>query len=252
MLKVTRQEYILKLLQENKAVNLSELSKHYNVSTSTIRRDLFELSEHYPVTFTHGGAVYVSSNNTPSKDIKPHSAILSKIGEYAAGLIEEGDTIIIDSGLTTLELARTLKNKSVNNLTIISTNIAVADIINNPHPNNSIVITGGEYRGYYRSLVGSIAEEAISKIKVKKAFIGATGISENGFYTAVLPEMDLRRRVCASAQEIILLADETKFGSASGFVVNPLSSVNKIVTNNLSDYWKQVLIKENIEVCLTY
>jgi len=250
MLKITRQEQILKLIKEKKAIKLSELSEYFNVSTSTVRRDLLELSQRCPVSYTHGGAIYTGYDPFTGKRNGAIDERLKNIGEKAVELVQEGDTIIIDGGRTTFEMAKALRTKKINNLTVVATNIAVADIIDSNYFN--IIIIGGEFRGYHRSLVGPIAEETIKNIRANKAFIGATGISEKGIYTAFLSEMNLRKYVCESAQKVILLADQSKFGNESGFLVNPLGSIKKIVTNDIPDYWKDVLQNQGIEVILAH
>lgn len=251
MLKVSRLEQIFKILQEKKVASFQELSKYFNVSTSTIRRDLADLSKNYPVSFTHGGVVYTVDNPIIATNNEVRDKKLMKIGEKAVTLIEENDIIIIDSGRTTAELAKAVANANISKLTIITTSIAIANIICTPSSKYNIIIIGGEYRDNYRSLIGPIAEETIRNIKVDKTFIGTTGICEKGFFTPFISEINLRKSACSSAKELILLTDDSKFNNQSGFIVNPLDSINKIVTNSVPPEWEQILKDKNIEIILS-
>lgn len=252
MLKADRQKNIFNLIKENRTIKITDLTKLLNVSASTIRRDLNELKENQPIELIHGGAMYTEDiNSYMEEDFKYANKVLRKIGKKAFELINDKDIILIDAGRTTLELAKMISNNNVSNfITVITTNIAAAIIIGKNKSYLSTIMVGGEYRGFNCSLVGKIAEEQIMKIKVNKAFIGATGITQEGFYTSRPSEVSLRNAICKSSQEVILVADNTKFDNETGFLVNNLNHVDKIITNNISANWKEILKAKNIDLIL--
>lgn len=249
MLKYTRHEQILEYLKEKKAVDFSKLSSKFNVSISTIRRDLLALSEDHPIKFTHGGVFYPIEEAMIDKQIyESNDNEFIKIGKKAVTLINDGDSLILDAGRTTSQLAMSIRKSNLKNLTIITTSIAIANILQPKNLSINIIVIGGEYRDDYRCFTGAIAEEALKNIFVNKAFLGTTGISQNGFYTPFLSEASLRKKICTCSEERILLLDETKFGNKSGFIVNSLSSINKIITNDVPSNWLQILKEYNIEI----
>jgi len=249
MLKYSRHEQILEYLKEKKAVDFSKLSSKFNVSVSTIRRDLLYLSKDHPIKFTHGGVFSTIQETMTNKQIYENSDNeFIKIGEKALTLINDGDSLIIDAGRTTSQLARSIRKSDLKNLTIITTSIAIANILQPKNSIINIIVIGGEYRDDYRCFTGPIAEEALNNIFVNKAFLGTTGISRNGFYTPFLSEASLRKKICTCSEERILLLDETKFDNKSGFIVNPLSSINEIITNVVPPNWFQILKEHNVEI----
>lgn len=253
MLKIERQKNIMEIVRKKRVVAIRELSKKLAVSISTIHRDLNELKENNPIDLIHGGVIYNGGDTVIDLGESVQDS-LCKIGEKAFELIKDNEMIIIDAGRTTLELAKAIienKPHSWSSLSIITTNIASLLTISKQDSNNiNITVTGGEFRGYNHSLVGHLAEKFIQSVKVNKAFIGATGITEKGFYTTRPAEVELRRAICESAQEVILLVDDSKFGNESGFVVNPIPCLDKIVTDRLSKYWQDYFRDNNIEVIL--
>lgn len=248
MLNIDRKQVILKRIQKEKTISFDELSKTVDVSVSTIRRDIAELMKNYPISFIRGGAIYNDDRGELIDLERMQQRELIEIGNKAFGLLSSGDTIIIDGGYTAFHLAKAIELNNINNLTVVTTSIAVANTLRNKQANVNLVLVGGEYRNYYRSLTGRFAEETVRSIKANKAFISVSGLSEKGFYTTFLSEMSLRNKVCEASQEVIVMAHEKKFGNEAGFLVGSLESISKIITNKMPGNMYEILSKKNVEI----
>ena len=165
-----RQELIVNYVNKVKKDSVKSLSKQFNVSEVTMRRDLKELSEKGLLIKTHGGAL--SLNHNLSSEI-PYARKFStnveskrEIGKAAAKIIEENDVVIFDAGSTTLEVAAHLPN--VKNVTVITNDIKIAMVLAS-NPNISLIVTGGILQKSVYTLVGPMTENFLSTIHVNKA-----------------------------------------------------------------------------------
>lgn len=227
-----RQIKIIELLREKSSIKVNELSNIFNVSESTIRRDLQEMEEKGLLNRTHGGAVSIEKTifepSFKEKEDKRHIEKLY-IGKIAAAMIEDGDTIILDSGTTTLQLAKYIKAK---NITVITNSIDIASELSN-RSDIELIVTGGVFRITTRALVGPITEEVLKNFKVDKAFIGANGLSvEEGITTPNISEAHIKREMMKSASKVILVADSSKFNQVSFAVISPVTAIDLIITNS--------------------
>lgn len=227
-----RQIKILELLKDKSSIKVSELSTIFKVSESTIRRDLQEMEEKGLVARTHGGAVSkektIFEPSFQEKEDKRHIEKLS-IGKIAAAMIEDGDTIILDSGTTTLQLARCIKAKDI---TVITNSIDIASELS-LRSNIEIILTGGALRISTRAMVGPITEDVLKNFKVDKAFIGANGISiEKGITTPNIMEAHIKKEMMKAASKVILAVDSSKFNQVSFAVISPVTAVDLIITSS--------------------
>jgi Transcriptional regulators of sugar metabolism len=173
-----RKKEILSAISDKGNVKVSELSKAYNVSEVTIRKDLQELEEEGLVKRVHGGAVLDHSIKfEPTFSEKADKFINEKsiIGKAAAALIEDGDTIALDAGTTTLQVA---KHITARNLTVVTNSLDIAVELAEKQ-NIEVIVVGGILRLETRALVGPVADMALDNIRVDKAFVGTNGISLN-------------------------------------------------------------------------
>jgi DeoR family fructose operon transcriptional repressor len=171
-----RQKKIVLALEKKESVKVNELSEYFNVSEATIRRDLQEMESKKLLKRTHGGAVKIGIINfEPSFSDKKNENNQEKIaiGKMAASMINDGDTIILDSGTTTLEIA---KNITAKNITVITNSIDVAAELLNKD-NIELILTGGKIRNSTRAMVGEICQNTYKNFRASKAFIGANGIA---------------------------------------------------------------------------
>lgn len=226
-----RQEKIMRTLEEDGSVKVNKLSEYFNVSEATIRRDLQEMEDKKFLKRTHGGAVkFAITNYEPTFSDKTNKKSEEKtaIGKFAASLINDGDTIILDSGTTTLEIAKHISNE---NLTVITNSIDIAaELINKD--GIELIITGGMIRSSTRAMVGHISEATYKNFKVDKAFIGANGISINaGITTPNFVEAQTKKAMLNCANKLIVVADSSKFDNVCFSVICPIEDVTAIVTN---------------------
>ena len=232
MFSMERQQKIEELIKQKASVQVNELALEFNVSESTIRRDLQEMETKGFLIRTHGGAMEVSRLNYEmsfkEKEIENISD-KQKIGEIAAAMIEDGDTIILDSGTTTLEIAKRITAKSV---TVITNSIDIALEISNKE-NIELIVAGGSLRHTTRAMVGPIAENVIKNFRVDKAFIGVNGISiKAGFTTPNFLEAQIKKTIIEVAKRSIIVADRSKFNKVCFSVIGELKDVSSIVTSN--------------------
>lgn len=232
-----RQKQIAELLNEKSSIKVSELSKIFNASESTIRRDLQDMEVKGLLIRTHGGAISGNGTNfEPSFSEKEaeHRDEKVAIAKAAAGIIEDGDTIILDSGTTTIEIARNIPSF---NITVITNSIDIAAELSNKD-NVELIVTGGAMRNKTRAMVGHMAESTLKNFRVDKAFIGANGISiEEGVTTPNFNEAHTKKEMINVSNKVILVADNSKFNEVSFSVICPIRAISTIITNRgLDEY----------------
>jgi DeoR/GlpR family transcriptional regulator of sugar metabolism len=228
-----RQQKILELLQANARVRVSELSDSLGVSEATVRRDLEKLQEQGRIQRTHGGAI-LAERAAPEPPVLQRTAENTdekrRIGQAAAALIRDGETVFIGSGTTTLEVARSLVGRR--NLTVITNALTVVNTL--AHQDGMTVIaTGGVLRPSELSFIGHLTEQALKELRPQKVIMGIRAISlSDGLTNDYLPEVSTDRVIIRSAPEVILVADHTKFGKVSTAFVAPVTAAHKIVTDS--------------------
>lgn len=227
-----RYSIIMQMLNERSSIKVSEIAAILNISESTVRRDLQEMEDMHLLMRTHGGAVTVKNrtNFEPSFLDKKDEMMEQKISiaEAASNMIEDGDTIILDSGTTTLEIAKRIKAK---NITVLTNSIDIAAELFQKDSIETIV-TGGKLRSNTRAMVGHIAESVFRDFRVDKVFIGANGISiEDGVTTPNDVEAQTKRTMVKYANKVIVVADSSKFENVCFSIICSLKDVNTIVTS---------------------
>ncbi len=228
-----RRAKILELLEKQGRVRVDELKKLFHVSEVTIRNDLEKLEEKRLLIRTRGGGIQAQRVQFAYEFDKELTLSLKEkqaIGKKAAELVKEKDTIILDSGTTTLEVARHLTH--MNDLTIITNGIRIAYELAR-YPNLKIVMLGGSIRQTSLSLIGPIAEENLKSLFCDKAFLGVNGIdSKYGLFTTHIEDASLNRLMIAMAKEVIVVTDSSKFLKRSFSIIGPLNSVDTLVTDS--------------------
>jgi DeoR family fructose operon transcriptional repressor len=230
MLVGERRRKILEVLNSGKAVTVEELSQALDVSPSTVRRDLSFLQSKGLLLRTHGGAMPPSlTNYEPSLTEKENSMVEEKkaIGKYAASLIEEGDTVIIDAGSTTIEIVRNIR---VNKAVIVTNFLRVS--LEMPYKSDiEIIFTGGNFRFSTQAMVGPMAERFLERIRVDKAFIGTNGITLQGFSTPNTVEAATKRAMVQAGEKVFVVADSSKFNNESFIRFADIDEVDCVVTD---------------------
>jgi DeoR family transcriptional regulator of aga operon len=228
-----RRTKILALLETNGLVKVNELSKLFNVSDVTIRNDLAQIENKGFLIRTRGGAIKSQRAGIDFKlteKAKKHSSEKQAIGKKAAELINDGDTIIIDSGTTTLELAKNLNE--FENLIVITNALNIASQLVNSEK-IKVIMLGGMIRQNSLSLIGPIAENNVKNYFCDKLFIGVDGIdSHYGITTPNAEEAHLNKMMIEISKEVIVLADSSKFLKRSFAFISPVSKINTVITDN--------------------
>lgn len=247
-----RHQQIFQLIETEGAVSVSALCQRFNVSEMTIRRDLAALEQKGLLRRVQGGAVSARGRSyEPPFLIRSgaHQEQKIRIGQAAAALVDNGDSIVLDVGTTTLEVARHLADKQ--NLTIITPSLHIANVLAN-QPGIRLILTGGILRPGEFSLVGHLAERAFGDMYVDKLFLGIGGIDlEAGLTEFNLEDAQVKKAMLSSAKECIVVADASKFGNIAFAAVAPLTMVRKIVTDAAVDPQVVRRLEEmNIQVIL--
>ena len=235
MLGETRRQHIIDLLRQRKtgAVSIVELSQELRVSEMTIRRDLDFLEKKDLLRRVHGGAVAftLEEPGTPFHERTSEADFQKKaIAQVAARLVRDGETIILDAGTTTRELARNLVGR--NKLTIITNNIPVAEVLAQ-YPKINTILLGGILKHIEVCTVGSMVKQSLSYLTADKFFLSAAGISlKRGITDPDMAEVEIKQAMMRAADEIILLADSTKVNIAALVQIAQIREINKWVTDD--------------------
>lgn len=211
-----RKQLILDYVNKHGRASVQELSNFLQVSESTIRRDLKELEEAKLLNRTHGGAISLQAVNFEPTYWEKEDRFKSEkeaIAREAVKLIENGDTILLDSGTTTFHLVQQLK--TFNHLTVVTNSLLFAQELQG-NPGIEVLVTGGSLRRETLALVGPITERALEQVRVDKVFIATNGLDlEKGLTTPNLLEAAVKSKMIAAATQVILLADHSKIGRIS-------------------------------------
>ena len=225
-----RQSIVSEIIRRH-TVTITDLARQFGVSEMTIRRDLHELEKTGLIESVHGGAKSASLSpfelSYAQRELMEMEAKRA-IGHAAASLVDAGDVLALDGSTTTLQVARNLVDRG--GLTVYTNGIKVATELAQ-RPGLRIILTGGEL--YHSvSLVGLFARSIFEKIRVDKLFLSVTGITEDlGLSGPSDVDADVKAAMIAAADQVVLVADHTKFGRRSYVRVAPLSAVHVVVTD---------------------
>jgi len=231
---VERRAKILQLLSANNQVFVNELSNEFSVSEVTIRNDLEQLESKKLLIRARGGAMsvthVVSYDQHLGEKHKLNMPEKTKIGKVAAQLIKDSDTVIIDSGTTTLEVVKNL-SPSLSNITIITNALNIANQLVSNY-DISLIIPGGVLRKNSLSLIGPLAEKSFKNFYVDKVFLGVDGFdTTNGISTPNLEEAYLNQVMIDVAREVIVVADSSKFLRKSLAFICKLDRIDTVITD---------------------
>lgn len=223
---------ILELIRKNGTVSVAELCKTFSVSAMTIRRDLRRLEHESLVEQIYGGAAMPGGTGyEPPFPSRQTERVEQKaaIGRKAAELVNDGDTVALDVGTTTLELARNLRGKKGIVVVTASTQIALELV---GYEGINVIIAGGVIRPKELSVVGDIAVDTFKRFFVDKAFLGAAGVTlEQGVSDYNTEDTNVKRTIISRAKETILLVDSRKVGKVAFAWVCPADNLRAIVTD---------------------
>jgi len=230
---VNRRNRILELLSRKGEVFVHELSKEFGVSEVTIRNDLRQLEEKSLLIRARGGALFprdtVGMDYRISEKIRLNYKEKVRIGKKAATFIRESETIFLDGGTTTFQIARHLQNTGPVTIVTNALNI-ITHLIH--QPDIHLIVPGGYLREKSLSLIGPMAERNLKEIFVDKAFLAADGFDiSRGVFTPNMEEAALSRIIIDNAKEVIVVADSGKFKRKSIFLFCPAEKINRVITD---------------------
>jgi DeoR family transcriptional regulator, aga operon transcriptional repressor len=233
-----RRRLIVDLVEQQGRATVEELATRFGTSTVTIRADLDALARSSAIARSHGGALPVApaTNDTPLniKETRWHAQKL-RIGHAAAKMIQDGETIILDSGSTTVEIARQIRQMKFESLTVITNALNIAlELSGLPHIR--VMMLGGLLRDTSYSLVGPDAEQALSKLSADKLFLGVDGLDPVVGVTTPDPlEASLNALMIRVSRETIAVFDASKLGQRSLSVITTVQHLHRAITDSSAE-----------------
>jgi len=233
MLVEVREKKIIEMLDQQGSVTISNLSNILGVSKVTIRRDIDKLAKEItPIQRVRGGAIFnrtETSYESFEEKSKRFAEVKRRIGNMAASLVNEGDTVILDSGSTNFYVGESLL--SLKNITIITNDLEIALCVANS-PRVKAIFAGGEIRPLIFSCYGPLTENYFNHLVVDKLFLGVESVDvKKGITNAQINEAKLKQKMISSAKEVIMIADSSKFDKSSLAVVCDFSKINIVVSD---------------------
>lgn len=228
-----RKQMILDLVNGNIKTTVSELCEEFSVSPATIRNDLRELENARLLKRTHGGAV---SNRKVSYELNTYQKEVQNITEkramakLARKYVQEGDSISLDTGTTTFELAKLLVD--LNNITVVTYDLQIASYLES-HSNVTIIMAGGIVRHNFHSAIGETAIKTFEQFNVDKVFLATNALSfHRGLSTPSIETAQVKKAMIKMADEVILLADSSKMYKSSLVRFACFEDIDIIITDD--------------------
>lgn len=228
-----RRSAILQTLEQTASVQVSELARTFGVSAVTIRGDLDALEAAGKLRRTHGGAVSLAralAVSVQDRRVNVNVAAKQAIARAALALVDDGDTLLVDSGTTALELVRTLEARS--GITVITADLTIADYIDESLPGIDVVLLGGKLRKNHRYLYGPLVTRSIEVLHADKAFLCPTSfVPGRGFMTNFEQMAEVKTAFLAAADAAFALIDAAKVGTGGLMRFAALVDVDAVVTD---------------------
>jgi len=242
MLTMTRQDAILNRARTQGDVSVAVLAEEFDVSPSTIRRDLATLSREGLLRRVRGGGSSVEQDlDSFAVVARRDSADKEAIAAQAVQLVNDGDVICLDIGTTTARLARHLRGRHV---TVVTSSLAVVDELRQSEA-PEVILLGGVLRSTYQSLVGLLTEQAMAQLSTNTCFLSTSGISSSGqVLDTTGVEVGVKRALLAAADRCVLLADRQKLPGVGVLSVCALDQIDVLVTNRGADPTTLSLVRD--------
>ena len=252
MLANHRRDKILELLKEDGSAKVLDLARLFKVTEVTIRQDLEKLEKDGLVLREHGGAYLKNVPEQVKGFALAHQENMAQkelIAAKCVEFIESGDSIILDSGSTTTEIAKRLKGRK--NLTVITNALNIALMLG-AEPGIEVIVTGGEFKPPTLSLTGQKAAEFFKGLHVQKLFLATAGISlKAGLTYPSISDLVVKKAMIDAAETTYLVADSSKIGKASFASLGALSLIDYIITDaGIEEKHKQVFRDNEIELVI--
>ncbi len=246
MLVEERRSRLIELVRVQGFAALPDLADALQVSESTVRRDLDYLEESGTAKRTHGGVFYTgTSPKLPHFDERQPGQWDKKraIAARAVELIENGDTVLLDGGTTTYEVARLLVGRP---LQVVTNSLPVANLFASSSDTDLVLLGGYVYPRTGVSL-GPYANDMLQRLNVRKTVLSVAGINDRGYFNSNLLLVETEQAMMHAAEEVIVVADSTKFGHQSLAHLCPLNEVNHLVVDHeITADWRSKVIATGV------
>ncbi|MEX0939196.1 MAG: DeoR/GlpR family DNA-binding transcription regulator [Pirellulales bacterium] len=245
-----RRNQLLEMVRRRGFAALPDLAEELQVSESTVRRDLDHLDEQGETRRTHGGVYYAGPTpKLPHFEQRQAAQLEQKkaIARSASELIEDGDTLLLDGGSTTYELAKHLVGRP---LQVVTNSLPVANLFI-AGSSTDLILVGGYVHPRTGVLLGPYADHMLSSLNVRRSVLSVAGVSDRGCFNSNLLLVETERVMMQAADEVIVLADSTKFGHQSLAHLCELSAVDRMVIDHgISEDWRSKLVAAGIDVII--
>jgi DeoR/GlpR family transcriptional regulator of sugar metabolism len=222
-----RRQEILRAVRSG-AMHVADLARHFGVSEMTVRRDLHALAREGRLERVRGGAVSAASEPPFAEIAVERFEAKDRIGAAAAAMVQDGQTVMIDIGTTTLQAARRLRGRTI---TVVTTSLAVYEELV-LDPDIELILPGGLVRRNYRSLVGVLAESSLRQLKADVLLLGTSAVDEQlGVWDSTMVEVPIKRAMIDAAECVALLADHEKFSMAGLVRVCDADAIDLLITD---------------------
>lgn len=229
---IARKQKVMARLEEEGSVNIAELAEELNVSSMTIRRDLAQFQKQGLVTMEYGGAV-LNSGSLFEYDMtmkkEQNLEAKRKIAQKCAEFVKDGESIFIDAGTTTAEIAKLIINRK--NLNVMTNSLLAANYLSKAK-NLKVVMCPGVFRETSMAYMGKLTDDFIQRFRIDVLFLGVEGIELNsGVSVQDITDGETKQTLARHAQKVVCAADKTKFGKSYFYQICPLSQINVLVTD---------------------
>jgi DeoR/GlpR family transcriptional regulator of sugar metabolism len=245
-----RRGRLLELVRVHGFASLPDLADQLEVSESTIRRDLDHLEESGEARRTHGGVLYTGpAPKLPHFEQRQatHWERKRRIARRAGELIEDGDTVLLDGGSTTYELAQALVGRV---LQVVTNSLPVANLFTSSDRADLVFVGGYVHAGTGVSL-GPYANRMLGELNVRRAVLSVAGINDRGYYNSNLLLVETEKAMMQAADEVIVVADSSKFGHRSLAHLCPLDGIDILVVDNeISEDWRSKVIAAGVKLVI--
>jgi DeoR family transcriptional regulator of aga operon len=227
-------------IRDREFVRVGELSRRFGVSEVTVRGDLDSLAAKGKVHRVRGGAIprLIPNQEQPFEDsVSSFAAEKVAIGQAAAALLEDGETVLLDVGTTAAATARAIAARAdLSDVVVFTNGLKTALELEPATPRLSVVVLGGTLRPLQHSLVDPLATLILEQISVKTVLLGCSGVDLAGGVTNInLPEAEVKKRMLAVASRRIVLADGSKIGRVEVARLCGIADVDMVITGRSAD-----------------
>ena len=250
MMAEERRKKLVQLLSKRGFVSLAELVTEFNASESTIRRDLEALDQSGTIRRTHGGAMAASDTvSVPAFEDRSRVSAAEKrlVGSEAARLVADGETVLLDGGTTTFEVARHLLGRSVQ---VVTNSLPIAHLLAGDR-RVDLTLVGGYVYPRTAVALGPLAAQFLNSVHARRLIMSVAGITERGFFNSNTLLVETELQMIRVVDEVIVVADHTKFGQQSLAFLCSLNQVQRLVSDGgLSEEHRHMVRSAGVELII--